>query len=128
MRRNRAGVANEAGSLHRRGVAAYMAVHGLLGRGLPAAGHQGWGPFPVRVEFETDEPTDDITCRLSDGSAMYVSAKRACGDDRDLRSTVQQWAAQAPVLGENDLLVLAVAEPHGVVKHLGAALLKRHAG
>ena len=121
-------MANEAGSLHRRGVAAYLAVHGLLGRGLPAAGHQGLGPFPVRLEFETDEPTDDITCRLSNGSAMYVSAKRACGDDRDLSSTVQQWAAQAPVLGENDLLVLAVAEPRGVVKHLGAALLKQHAG
>ena len=125
---SRAGVANEAGSLHRRAVAAYLAVYGLLGQGIPAAGHQDRGPFPVGLEFETDEPTDDITCRLSDGSAMYVSAKRACGNDRDLRSTVLQWAAQALVLGENDLLVLAVAEPRGIVRHLGAALLKRHAG
>ncbi len=31
---------------------------------------------------------DDIACRLSDGSAMYVSAKRACGDDRALKATV----------------------------------------
>ena len=41
---------------------------------------------------------------------------------------MQQWVAQVPVLGENDLLVLAVAEPRGVVKHLGAALLKWHSG
>ena len=50
---------------------------------------------------------------------MYVSAKRVCGNDRDLMSTVLQWAAQAPVLGENDLLVLAVAEPRESVKHSG---------
>ena len=128
MSRNRAGVANEAGSVHRRGVAAYLAVHGLLGRGLATAGHSSGGPFPVRIDFETDEPTDDIACRLSDGSAMYVSAKRACGDDRALKATVAQWTAQALTLGENDLIVLAVAEPRGVVRHLGAALLKWQTG
>jgi hypothetical protein len=82
----------------------------------------------VGLEFETDEPTDDITCRLSDGSAMYVSAKRACGVDRDLKSTVAQWVAQAPSLSEGGLLALAVAEPRGLVRHLGDALLKRQAG
>jgi hypothetical protein len=80
------------------------------------------------VEFETDQLTDDITCWLSDGSAMYVSAKRACGNDRHLKSTVEQWAAQAATLRENDLLLLAVAEPQGIVRYLGPALLKRHAG
>jgi hypothetical protein len=59
---------------------------------------------------------------------MYVSAKRACGDDRALKATVAQWTAQALTLGENDLLVLAVAEPRGVVRHLGAALLKWQTG
>jgi hypothetical protein len=57
-----------------------------------------------------------------------VSAKRACGDDRALKATVAQWAAQALTLGENDLLVLAVAEPRGVVRHLGVALLKWQSG
>lgn len=124
---SRAGQANEAGSVHRRGVAAYLAVYGLISRGLPAAGHHDQGPFPVRLEFETNQPTDDITCRLSDRSAMYVSAKRVCGDDRSLRSTVRQWVAQAATLKDGDLLVLAVAEPRGIVKDLGAALLRRQA-
>jgi hypothetical protein len=122
------GLANEAGSVHRRGVAAYLAAHGLLGRGLPGIGHEVRGPFPVRLEFETDRPTDDITCVLSDGSSLFVSAKRACGDDRHLRSTARQWAAQATDLGERDLLALAVAEPKGIVKNLGPALLRHHAG
>ena len=117
-------MANEAGSLHRRGVAAYLAVHGLLGQIIPAAGHQDGGPCPDRLAFETDQPTDDITCQLSDGSAMYVSAKRKCGDDAHLRDTVSQWIAQVHTLGPDDLLVLAVAEPTGPVKHLGAALRK----
>jgi len=47
-----------------------------------------------------------------------------CGNDRHLKSTVEQWAAQAATLRENDLLLLAVAEPQGVVKHLGPALRK----
>jgi hypothetical protein len=128
MSRSRAGVAGEAGSLHRRGVAAYLAAFGLLGRGLPAAGHSEGGPFPVRLEFETDQPTDDLTCHLSDGSAIHISAKRTCGNDRHLRDTVEQWAAQVPQMGDDDLLALAVAEPTGVVKSLGQALLKRHAG
>jgi hypothetical protein len=80
------------------------------------------------LEFETDQPTDDITCRLSDGSAMYISAKRTCGADHQLRSTTRQWAAQVPSLGPDDLLVLAVAEPKGLVKHLGAALEKWRTG
>lgn len=128
MSKNRAGVANEAGSVHRRGVAAYLAVYGLLGQGVSAAGFPDGGPFPVRIDFETDEPTDDIACGLSDGSAMFVSAKRVCGDDRALKATVTQWVAQALTLGENDLVVLAVAEPRGVVRHLGAALLRWQAG
>lgn len=125
---SRAGQANEAGSVHRRGVAVYLAVHGLASRGLPAAGHAADGPFPTRLEFETDQPTDDVNCLLSDSSRMYVSAKRICGNDRHLENTVEQWVAQAAKLNDRDQLVLATAQPKGIVKDLGAALLRRRAG
>jgi hypothetical protein len=59
---------------------------------------------------------------------MYISAKRTCGVDDQLRSTARQWVAQVPSLGADDLLVLAVAEPTGLVKHLEAALLKWRTG
>lgn len=122
---SRAGQGNEAGSVHRRGVAAYLAAHGLASQGLSAAGHAVNGPSPIRLEFETDQPTDDITCILSDGSRLFVSAKRACGNDRHLKNTVEQWVAQAATLNDGDRLVLATAEPKGIVKYLGAALLRR---
>jgi hypothetical protein len=85
----RAGQANEAGSVHRREVAAWLAAHGLASRGLSSAGHAADGPFPMRLDFETDQPTDDINCLLSDGSCMYVSAKRTCGNDQHFRNTVE---------------------------------------
>lgn len=125
---SRAGQANEAGSVHRRGVAAYLAAHGLASWGLPAAGHAVNGPSPIGLGFETDQPTDDINCILSDGSRLFVSAKRACGNDRHLKNTVEQWVAQAATLNDGDRLVLATAEPKGIVKDLGTALLRRRVG
>lgn len=125
---SRAGQAPEAGSVHRRGVAAFLAAAGLAGRGLPCAGHSVDGPFPTRLEFETDQPTDDIGCHMSDGSRMYLSAKRACGNDKYLKGTVEQWAAQAGMLNDGDRLVLATAEPRGIVRALGAALSRRRQG
>ena len=44
---SRGGQANEAGSLFRSGVAAYLAVHGLVGRGVEAAGYPATGPAPT---------------------------------------------------------------------------------
>ena len=125
---SRAGQANEAGSVHRRGVAAYLAAHGLASWGLPAAGHAVNGPSPIGLEFETDQPTDDINCILSDGSRLFVSAKRACGNDRHLKNTVEHWVAQAATLNDGDRLVLATAQPKGIVKYLGTALLRRRVG
>jgi hypothetical protein len=105
-----------------------LAAHGLASRGLSAADHATDGPFPMRLEFETDQPTDDINCLLSDGSRMYVSAKRTCGNDQHLRNTVQQWVGQAATLNDGDQLVLAIAQPKGIVRDLGNALRRRRAG
>ncbi|WP_436531741.1 NACHT domain-containing protein [Actinoplanes sp. HUAS TT8] len=123
MSGQRGGVANEAGSAHRRGVAVFLAAYGLAGRSVP----RSIGSFvPVSLAFETDHETDDLACRDALGRAMYISAKRACGNDQEsLGGTVDQWVAQAGSLGPGDMLVLAAAELKGDIKALPAALARR---
>jgi hypothetical protein len=116
------GRGNEAGSVFRAGVAAYLAAHGLAGRGVEAAGYAESGPPPVRLSFETGEAVDDIRCELADGTVLRFQAKRACGDDRHLTATVAQWAGQVHDLRAGDMVGLATAEPRGYVKDLGRAL------
>ncbi len=113
LRASRGGRANEAGSQHRSGVAAYLAAHGLAGRGVEAAGYPENGPAPVALAFETGEAVDDIRCVLADRTVLDLQAKRACGADEYLKSTVAQWAAK---------IGLATTEPKGAVRHLDAAL------
>jgi hypothetical protein len=116
------GRANEAGSVFRAGVAAYLAAHGLAGRGVEAAGYPEGGPAPVRLSFETGEAVDDIRCELADGSVLRLQAKRVCGDGRHLAATVSQWAGQLHDLRVGDMVGLATAEPKGPVRDLGFAL------
>ncbi len=122
---SRGGRANEAGSLHRSGVAAYLAAHGLMSRGVEAAGYPEDGPAPVALSFETGEAVDDLRCALSDATALLLQAKRTCGADRHLGATAAQWAAQEPDLRPGDRLGLATAYPRGPVRLLGAALKPR---
>jgi NACHT domain len=119
------GRANEAGSVYRAGVAAYLAAHGLAGRGVEAAGYPEGGPAPVRLSFETGESVDDIRCDLADGTVLRLQAKRECGDDKHLAATVAQWAGQVHDLSPGDMIGLATAEPKGDVKQLGPALERR---
>jgi hypothetical protein len=118
-------MANEAGSLYRSGVAAYLAAHGLVGRGVEAAGYPEGGPAPVTLSFETGDAVDDIRCGLADGTTLWLQAKRACGADAQLRATAAQWVGQVGSLGEGDKIGLATAEPKGPVRNLGAALDRR---
>jgi len=62
---SRGGRANEAGSLYRSGVAAYLAAHGLVGRRVEAGGDPEDGSAPVTLSFETGDAVDDIRCRLA---------------------------------------------------------------
>lgn len=119
------GRANEAGSVFRAGVAAYLAVHGLAGRGVEAAGYPESGPAPVRLSFESGEAVDDIRCELTDGTVLRFQAKRVCGDDRNLAAAVTQWIGQIDDLRPGDMLGLATAEPKGPVRVLGQALERR---
>ena len=122
---SRGGRANEAGSLYRSGVAAYLAAHGLVGRGVEAAGYAEGGPAPVMLSFETGDAVDDIRCGLADGTVLWLQAKRACGADAHLEATAAQWVGQVASMHEGDKIGLATAEPRGAVRDLGAALDRR---
>jgi hypothetical protein len=119
------GQANEAGSLHRAGVAAYLAAHGLAGAAVEAAGYVEGGPYPVSVTLESGDAVDDIRCELSDETRLFSQAKRECGLDHQFRSTVTQWAAQVQALRVGDRLALATGKPKGKVRALGPALARR---
>ncbi|MGV9362040.1 NACHT domain-containing protein [Amycolatopsis sp. NPDC003731] len=113
---DRAGVANEAGSVHRRGVAVFLAVHGLCGT-------QVLGGVPRFLQFETEHKTDDILCVLDTDRRLFISAKRTCGATKAFRETVKDWASTPADAG--DRLVLATAEPKGDIRYLDAALSRR---
>jgi hypothetical protein len=56
---SRAGVANEAGSVHRRGVAVFLAAHGLAGCPVTEASPGAANAVPDSLAFETAHATDD---------------------------------------------------------------------
>lgn len=110
------GSSNESGSLHRAGVAAVLAVHGLLDQPVSTLP----GKVPVEIRLETLDATDDIACEMGDGSTWFIQAKRNVGFDKALRSTIEQWSKQ-PV-EEKDALVLAASLFKGDLSKLQAAL------
>ena len=96
---SRGGRANEAGSLYRSGVAAYLAALGLASRGVVVAGYPADGPAPVDLSFETGEAVDDIRCVLADGTLLRLQAKRTCGIDAQLTATLVQWVGRSVICG-----------------------------
>jgi hypothetical protein len=42
----------------------------------------------VTLSFETGDAVDDIRCGLADGTTLWLQAKRACGADAQLKTTV----------------------------------------
>ncbi|WP_308346253.1 NACHT domain-containing protein [Streptomyces sp. ISL-66] len=86
------------------------------------------GVWPVRLDFETSDPTDDIRVTFSDGRRAYVSAKRKIDKGRPLEETLTGWVGQVPTLGTDDLLVIAGEELVGPVKNLDRALRRHRAG
>ncbi|GIF41344.1 hypothetical protein BC793_111295 [Actinoplanes xinjiangensis] len=107
MRTDRGGVGNELGSVHRKGLAAFLAAHGLAGRRIALGDATTF--VPQRLAFETGDYTDDITCTASTGARMFISAKHATGnDEKNLGKTVQGWVDQETQLLPGDVLALAV--------------------
>jgi len=124
----RGGQGNEAGSVYRRGVGAILAVHGLRAKGIAALEMSGSGPYPEAIAFETLDAVDDIRCELSDGTWLYLQAKRTYGKDKTFKSAVEQWMAMLKGLRDGDRLVIVSAEARGDVAALPSALRKRRAG
>ena len=124
----RGGQGNEAGSVYRRGVAAALATHGLRGKGIAALDMPEVGPYPQAIAFETLDAIDDIRCELSDGTCLYLQAKRTYGKDATFRSAVKQWMTMLDNLRDGDRLVIVSAEAKGAVESLPSALRKRRAG
>ncbi|WP_080644111.1 NACHT domain-containing protein [Salinispora arenicola] len=124
---SRAGQAGEVGSVFRCVVATHLAVHGLrsrsvLGLDIPS------GVDPIRLDFETSDPTDDIRVTFSDGRRAYVSAKRKVTRGRPLTETITGWIVQASTLGPDDLLVIAGEDFVGPAKNLDRVLRRHRAG
>jgi hypothetical protein len=124
----RGGQGNEAGSVYRRGVAAILATHGLRAKGIGALEMPDSGTYPVAISFETVDAVDDIRCDLSDGTCLYLQAKRTYGKDKRFKSAVEQWLAMLERLSDGDQLVIVSAEATGRVSALPSALRKRRAG
>ena len=123
----RGGQGNEAGSVYRRGVGAILATHGLRAKGIAALEMPDFGPYPEAIAFETVDAIDDIRCELSDGTCLYLQAKRTYGNDTTFKSAVDQWMAMLDQLGDGDRLVIVSAEARGDVAALPSALRKRRA-
>ncbi|WP_328714236.1 NACHT domain-containing protein [Nocardia salmonicida] len=121
---SRAGQANEVGSVFRNVVATYFAVFGLASRPIPGLDLPD-NVYPVRLDFETADPTDDICVTFSDGRRAFISAKRAVNGGEPLKKTIVGWIGQAPLLGERDLLVIAGEEYTGFTRKLADVLLRR---
>ena len=124
----RGGQGNEAGSVYRRGVGAILATHGLRAKGIAALEMPDSGPYPVAIAFETLDAVDDIRCELSDGTCLYLQAKRTYGKDKTFKSAVDQWVAMLKRLRDGDRLVIVSAEARGDVAALPSALRQRRAG
>ena len=120
------GRANEAGSLHRSGFAAVLAAYALRGLPLPFLDDGTAESRTVTsLQFETSDAVDDIRCVMKDGSYTAFQAKRSCGNDHSLASTVRQWEQQANTLRNGDRIGLVVRNPRGPVRDLKAALHDR---
>jgi len=124
---SRAGQAGEVGSVFRCAVATHLAVHGLRSRSVLGLDLPG-GVDPIRLDFETSDPTDDIRVTFSDGRRAYLSAKRKVTKGRPLAETVAGWVAQVPMLDSEDILVIAGEDFIGPAKDLDRVLRRHRAG
>src|SRR5680860_1043326 len=113
------GSANESGSLHRNGAAAYFAAFGLAGRSVDGTP----GKVPVKVALETSDAVDDIVVTFKDGSRWYAQAKRDAGLNATLDDVARQWSAQP--LEKGDAVVLVARELTRDLRTAGALLRRR---
>jgi hypothetical protein len=95
------GAANELGSRHRAGTAAYLAVHGLVDREVLGQS----GAVPIAISLEAAEAVDDIVCRMLNDTSWFSQSKRSAGNSEPFRAAVRQWARQQLEAGDRVTLV-----------------------
>ncbi|MFE1764665.1 NACHT domain-containing protein [Streptomyces angustmyceticus] len=120
------GASNEAGAGHRAGVAALLAVYGLLEEPVP------WlraGAPPALLRMEADLHVDDVVVDLHDGTRAFMQAKLSASG-KAFKDTVDQWC-RAVASGEcrpGDELLLVVARTTRPYQSLADALEARRGG
>lgn len=116
------GGANEGGSAHRAGLAAYLAAHGLADTTVRVGDGSEPG-VPRWLWFETRSAVDDVRCYFDTGYKWDVQAKRRCVWGTKFGEVVEQWvvAAREGGLSENDRLMLASRQVSEPLRRLGAA-------
>ena len=126
------GAAGESGALYRSSVAAYFVAHGLRGQAPKWLQLSGKPAIPVGVRLETEHPVDDVLVDLTDGGRIFVQAKRSlrleASAGSEFGKAVAQWKGavrERSVNAECDRLVLAIGQPTGPLRDLGAALSSR---
>jgi len=97
------GAANELGSSHRAGLAAFLASAALSDNSVV----EGLSKVPTKIDLETSEATDDLRVTMSDGAVWYVQAKYRGQIGKALDDTARQWARQQ--IRTKDELVMASA-------------------
>ncbi|MFD5406761.1 NACHT domain-containing protein, partial [Streptomyces griseorubiginosus] len=121
------GAANEVGAMHRAGVAALVAVHGLRGESVPWLASDS---PPVQIDLESDFSVDDILVRFADGSKAFIQAKASSDLGAPFKSAVSQWceAVKMEECKDGDQLLLVVAEPSGTLRKLARYLVEYQNG
>jgi hypothetical protein len=127
------GAANEAGSIHRAGVGAFVVAHGLCGRAVEGLDLPADRSVPAWLGVESDAFVDDLEVGLAGGGIAHIQAKLEMnfGSSRKgafSTSVLDQWLAQVAtgiVRPERDRLVLAVGHASQPLRNLGTALARR---
>lgn len=120
------GRGNEGGSLHRAGIAAYLAAYGLLGRRPPLGDDTAPGA-PERLWLEAAGAVDDIHCRFAGGGRWELQAKKTCHWDATFSDVVGQWisAVRCGNYSRDDRVALVAGHASKPLGYLGDAFRRR---
>ncbi|MFF0484989.1 NACHT domain-containing protein [Streptomyces sp. NPDC004435] len=120
------GASNEAGASHRSGIAALIAVYGLLEEGVPWLRSDA---VPVKLRMEADLHVDDIVVDLADGTTAFIQAKLS-PTPAAFNATVDQWcrAVASRECREGDELLFVVTRTDGPLTRTAQALTTHQSG
>lgn len=123
------GASGDAGTEFRRGVAAYVVVHGLAGVPLPGVELGLAHARVASVSLETDDAVDDIRIDFESGHRAYLQAKRTLDAGAALKKAVAQWipAVKAGLCSDRDRLVIVTGRANGSMANLQRVLNRNRA-